>query len=121
MLNIMKKKRDILLFITFLKMKNIYTIYRHNLYRYQFICKTRLAAFINPLHMGINAENLIDVFKWSSTAQGWGYWKNIDNEWREFFANNISSVDFSQIKYDLYGIITSDLPIKYNPYDIITE
>lgn len=81
--------------VRFMREKGIYFKYQHEIYKYRAFCcynEFDLCKLIKKLG-GDYSDGHIYVFtkafRWSKTKDGWSYWLNILNSWRDYYDNNI--------------------------------
>lgn len=80
--------------VRFMREKGIYFKYQHEIYKYGafHFNEFDLCKLIKKLG-GHNSDGRTYVFTraflWAETKDGWSYWLNILNSWRDYYENNI--------------------------------
>ena len=73
------------LFVRFLKMKNVYREFMHNVisYRMDWFNRKPFNEIMLDDIIRCNGRNLINyAFVWKYTKEGESFWRQLDNEWR---------------------------------------
>ena len=87
------------IFVSFLKQRQIYTKYIHNIHKYSYeYLSNKIDEYPSIKDPNYNSF-LCSAFLWHYTPEGYNYWNDIDRQWRQIYQKIERNVNKNSQRY----------------------
>lgn len=79
------------LLIHFLNANNVLRTFKCNSARYMFLRyeQNHIMGYINPKYCNASLAQGPDIFEWNKTKEGYEFWDNLNDTWRQHLAHKL--------------------------------